>query len=58
MDDQGAVSITIAHWLTPDGRQINKLGLTPDVEVPLTDEDTQAEKDPQLDKALELLTQQ
>ena len=58
VDDQGAVRITIARWLTPDGRQIHKVGLTPDVEVALTEEDTQAEKDPQLDKAVELLTQQ
>jgi carboxyl-terminal processing protease len=57
MDDQGAVRITIARWLTPNGRQINKVGLTPDVEVPLTPEDTTAGKDPQLDKAVELLTQ-
>jgi carboxyl-terminal processing protease len=56
MDDQGAVRITIARWLTPNGRLIHQVGLTPDVEVTLTDEDTQAEKDPQLDKAVELLT--
>ena len=56
VDDQGAVRITIARWLTPDGRQIHKVGLTPDVEIALTEEDTKAEKDPQLDKAVELLT--
>jgi carboxyl-terminal processing protease len=56
VNDQGAVKITIAHWLTPNGRQINKQGLTPDAEVALTEEDTQANKDPQLDKAVELLT--
>jgi carboxyl-terminal processing protease len=58
VDDQGAVRITIARWLTPNGRLIHKVGLTPDVEVALTEADTQAEKDPQLDKAVELLTQQ
>jgi C-terminal processing protease CtpA/Prc len=57
MDDQGAVRITIARWLTPYGRQINKVGLTPDVEVTQTQEDVLAGKDPQLDKAVELLTQ-
>ncbi len=57
MDDQGAVRITIARWLTPNGRQINKQGLTPDAAVTLTQEDTTAGKDPQLDKAVELLTQ-
>jgi carboxyl-terminal processing protease len=57
VDDQGAVRITIARWLTPKGRQIHQVGLTPDVEVTVTEEDTQANKDPQLDKAVELLTQ-
>jgi carboxyl-terminal processing protease len=52
---EGAVRITIARWLTPDGRTIHELGLEPDVVVELTDEDIQAERDPQLDKAIELL---
>jgi carboxyl-terminal processing protease len=58
VDDQGAVRITIARWLTPKGRQIHQVGLTPDVEVTVTEEDIQVDKDPQLDKAVELLTQQ
>lgn len=56
-DDQGAVRVTIARWLTPEGRQINKKGLTPDVEVKLTEEDFKAGRDPQLDKAVQLLTE-
>lgn len=52
---QGALRITIAHWLTPEERQIDGIGLEPDVVVPLTDEDAQAQRDPQLDRALELL---
>ncbi len=55
-DNQGAVRVTIAKWLTPEGRTIHKLGLTPDVAVELTDEDAAAERDPQLDKAIELLS--
>jgi carboxyl-terminal processing protease len=55
-DDQGAVRVTIAKWLTPNGRTIHKLGLTPDVGVELTDEDAAAKLDPQLDKAIELLS--
>jgi carboxyl-terminal processing protease len=56
-DDQGAVRVTIARWLTPDGRTIHELGLEPDVIVELTEEDIQAELDPQLDRAIELLTE-
>jgi len=55
-DNQGAVRVTIAKWLTPSGRTIHKLGLTPDVVVPLTEEDAKAKLDPQLAKAIELLT--
>jgi carboxyl-terminal processing protease len=56
VNNQGEVRVTIARWLTPDGRQINKKGLTPDYVVEITDADRQANKDPQLDKAIELLT--
>jgi carboxyl-terminal processing protease len=55
VDEQGAVKITIARWLTPSERQITGVGLTPDVEVLFTEEDALAERDPQLDKAIELL---
>lgn len=54
-NDQGAVKITIARWLTPNERQINGVGLAPDIEVPFSEEDMLAERDPQLEKAIELL---
>jgi len=54
---QGAVRITVALWLTPKGRQISGKGLQPDVEVEMTKEDVEAERDPQLDKAVELILQ-
>ena len=49
------VKITIAHWLTPNGTIIDKNGITPDVEVSLTEEDLKNERDPQLTKAVETL---
>lgn len=55
--EQGAVRITVAKWLTPKERTIHKIGLTPDVVIELTKEDRDAKRDPQLDKALELLSQ-
>lgn len=54
-NDQGAIRVTIAHWLTPKERQINKVGLTPDYEVKMTEDDIKANRDPQLDKAVEVL---
>ena len=32
-DDTGGMRLTVARWLTPDGRWIHKTGLIPDVEV-------------------------
>lgn len=55
-NDEGAVRITVAHWLTPQERQINKVGLTPDVVVTRTDDDIKNDRDPQLDTAVELLS--
>jgi carboxyl-terminal processing protease len=54
--DNGVVKVTIAHWLTPNGRLIQDIGLTPDVVVERTDADLTAGLDPQLDKAVEILT--
>jgi carboxyl-terminal processing protease len=55
-NNQGAVRITIAKWLTPDGRTIDKKGLTPDIVVNMTADDVKAGKDPQLDAAVKQLT--
>lgn len=55
-NNEGAVRITIAKWLTPNERTIHKTGLEPDVLIELTTEDRDAGRDPQLEKALELLS--
>jgi carboxyl-terminal processing protease len=57
-NDQGAIRVTIARWLTPKERQINLVGLEPDYSVELTDEDMQNGIDTQLNKAIQLLTEQ
>lgn len=54
-DENGAARVTIARWLTPDERLIDGVGLTPDFTVELTEDDVAAERDPQLDKAIEVL---
>jgi carboxyl-terminal processing protease len=54
-DDQSSLKLTIALWLTPKGRAIDKEGIVPDIEVGRTAEDAQADRDPQLDKAIETL---
>lgn len=53
--DDSLAKITIARWLTPKGHQIDKNGLAPDVDVEITDEDVERERDPQIVKAAEAL---
>ncbi len=50
-----SVKITVARWLTPLGNQINKVGIKADEEVKLTREDFEADRDPQFDRALEVM---
>ena len=66
-EDSG-VRITIARWLTPNGKQINNVGLTPDVVVEMSDyyvqvpSDTNIESnewhDTQLEATIQLLLEQ
>jgi carboxyl-terminal processing protease len=55
LQGNSSLKITIAHWLTPTGQLISEIGLEPDVKVEMTDQDYEEEKDPQLDKALEII---
>src|SRR3989344_8764 len=55
LPDDSAVKITVAKWLTPNGASINDQGIKPDIEVKLTQEDEDEKKDPQFEKAKELL---
>ncbi|MCK5314593.1 MAG: S41 family peptidase [Anaerolineales bacterium] len=57
-NNQGAVRITIARWLTPKARTIHQVGLPPDIEVEFTEDDFSAGVDPQLEKAIEILLSQ
>ncbi len=49
--------ITTAKWLLPSGKWIHKIGLKPDYEVKLTEEDVLNKRDPQLIKAIEVVKQ-
>ncbi len=52
--DGSAIKVTIAKWLTPNGVDINKSGIDPDIEVELSFDDYVNKRDPQLERALEL----
>lgn len=51
----GILKVTIAKWYTPKGKNIHKEGIMPDVVVPISDDDIKNGRDPQKDKAIDLL---
>jgi carboxyl-terminal processing protease len=55
LEDGGQVYISIAKWLTPNGLQIDGVGVRPDINVELSDEDIDQRRDVQLFKALDVL---
>ncbi len=57
-NEQGAVRLTIAGWLTPKERLINEIGLVTEIQVEMTDEHYENDQDPQLEKALEYFKNQ
>lgn len=55
LPDSSGVNITIQKYLTPNGTDINKKGIIPDIVVELTEEDIKNKDDKQLKKAGEVL---
>jgi carboxyl-terminal processing protease len=53
--DDTVLKVTVAEWLTPKGKSISKEGIIPDFEVKMTQADVDTKKDPQMDKAVEVL---
>ena len=61
LSDGSAVKITIAKYFTPSGNDIHKIGIEPDIEIDVSDEQKRManiphDEDPQLQKAIEVLT--
>jgi carboxyl-terminal processing protease len=55
LSDSSRLHVTVAKWFTPEGNAIDGTGLTPDVEVLITEEDRAQGRDPQLERAISLL---
>lgn len=58
LSDGSELYVTVAHWLTPGGDDINEQGILPDVVVTPTDEQIEAEEDVQLERAIEVAQKQ
>lgn len=52
------LKLTIAHWVLPSGKILENGGLDPDIEVKITDDDIKNKRDPQLDKAIEVIKEE
>jgi carboxyl-terminal processing protease len=55
LPDDSVLKVTVARWYTPNGKNINKQGITPDKTVALTADDANAGRDPQMDLGLKQL---
>ncbi len=54
LDNNGAIKLTVAHWLTPRGNSISENGLKPDIEVVRPEKEKEG-SDAQLAKAVDVL---
>ena len=54
--DGSALKLTVAEWYTPNGKNINKDGITPDIKFVEDWDNEKVGEDKMLDKALNLLS--
>lgn len=57
LQDGSSLRVTVARYYLPDGGNVDGDGITPDVEVSYTQEDHDAGRDPQLDRAIRYLSE-
>ncbi len=55
LNDGGVLKVTIARWFTPNGKNIDKAGITPDKVVEISAEQIKNQQDPQKDAAFQAL---
>jgi carboxyl-terminal processing protease len=55
LSDGSSMKLTIAHWVLPSGHILDHDGINPDYVVKISDDDIKNKRDPQLDKALEII---
>jgi carboxyl-terminal processing protease len=57
LPDESVLQVIEQRFVSPSGAQLDGVGVTPDVQVDMTDEDLENDRDPQLGKALEVVVQ-
>jgi carboxyl-terminal processing protease len=55
LKEGASLKLTVANWLTPNGKLITNQGLKPDFIIKMTEKDIKQSRDPQLDKAIEII---
>ncbi len=55
LSDGSSLKVTIAEWLTPEGKSIHEVGVDPDEIIEITDEDFENGADTVLSRALDLV---
>jgi len=55
LSDKSELRVTIAHFFSPKGNEIDTVGVAPDIEVKVTEDDAANKRDPQLDRAVQFL---
>lgn len=53
-EDGSGVHVTVAKWLSPKGTWVHEVGVKPDYEIDFSEQDIAENRDPQLDKAVEV----
>jgi carboxyl-terminal processing protease len=55
LSDASRLHVTVAKWFTPNKNAIDGVGLKPDIEVLISDDDRANNRDPQLERAIKYL---
>ena len=55
MPNETGLNLTIAKYLTPKGKDINKLGINPDIELPIDEKELEMRHDNQLERAKSIM---
>jgi len=55
LSDKSQLNVTVARFFSPNGNEIDEVGVTPHIVVEMTEDDIAAKRDPQLDAAIQFL---